>query len=224
MRGPWECHDQSQETNWQHCVTGPELPYLHERKGILKINQSVKMPWHTLSMGVDPTSFQLLYKSCIIKLPYPTYPCMPLLISSWKNSGPPSNIIPKCGKWKFLTFIKEDPPSFWPFNAPMFYQKKRPPSILLQPPPDLNNDLSLKLPVAYGTTSRREVQVKENSICLLLQSDKVSVSEKYRDSVPGFSTDVHGAALPLEKRIENLHYLQGKITTQVITTTKHTYK
>ena len=52
MRLPWEYHDQSQETNWRHCVTGPELPLFHKRKGILKIDQSVKMPWHRLSMGV----------------------------------------------------------------------------------------------------------------------------------------------------------------------------
>ena len=33
-------------------VTGPELPFFHKRKGVLKIDQSVKMPWHRLSMGV----------------------------------------------------------------------------------------------------------------------------------------------------------------------------
>ena len=33
-------------------VTGPELPFFHNRKGVLKIDQSVKMPWHRLSMGV----------------------------------------------------------------------------------------------------------------------------------------------------------------------------
>ena len=52
MRLPWECHNQSQDTNWRHCVTGPELSFFHKRKGVLKINQSVKMPWHKLSMGV----------------------------------------------------------------------------------------------------------------------------------------------------------------------------
>ena len=52
MRLPWECHNQSQDTNWRHCVTGPELPFFHKRKGILKIDQSVKMPWQGLSMGV----------------------------------------------------------------------------------------------------------------------------------------------------------------------------
>ena len=52
MRLLWECHDQSQETNWRHCVTGPELPFFRKRKGVLKIDQSVKMPWHRLSVGV----------------------------------------------------------------------------------------------------------------------------------------------------------------------------
>ena len=52
MRLPWECHNQSQDTNWRHCVTGPELPFFHKRKDVLKIDQSVKMPWHRLSMGV----------------------------------------------------------------------------------------------------------------------------------------------------------------------------
>ena len=33
-------------------VTGPELPIFYKRKVILKIDQSVKMPWHRLSMGV----------------------------------------------------------------------------------------------------------------------------------------------------------------------------
>ena len=37
---------------WRHCVTGPELSFLRKRKGLLKIDQSVKMPWHRLSMGV----------------------------------------------------------------------------------------------------------------------------------------------------------------------------
>ena len=49
---PWECHDRSQETNWRHCVTGSELAFFLDREGILKIDQSVKMPWHRLSMGV----------------------------------------------------------------------------------------------------------------------------------------------------------------------------
>ena len=52
MKLPWECHDQSQETDWRHGVTGPELPFFHKRKGILKIDQSVKMPRHKLSKGV----------------------------------------------------------------------------------------------------------------------------------------------------------------------------
>ena len=52
MRLPWEFHDQSQETYWQHCVTGPELPFFHKRKSILKIDQPAKMPWNRLCMGV----------------------------------------------------------------------------------------------------------------------------------------------------------------------------
>ena len=53
MRLPWECHTQSQDTNpnWRHCVTGPELPFFHKRKSVLKIDQSANMPWHKLSMG-----------------------------------------------------------------------------------------------------------------------------------------------------------------------------
>jgi len=48
MRLPWECHDQSQETNWRHCIAFLSL----KRKGTLKIDQCVKMPWYTLSIGV----------------------------------------------------------------------------------------------------------------------------------------------------------------------------
>ena len=46
MRLPWECRNQSQDTNWRHCVLGPELRFFFKRKGILKIDQSAKMPWH----------------------------------------------------------------------------------------------------------------------------------------------------------------------------------
>ena len=52
MRLPWECHNQSQDVNQRHCVTGPELPFFHKRKGVLKIDQCVKMPRHRLSMEV----------------------------------------------------------------------------------------------------------------------------------------------------------------------------
>ena len=52
MRLPWECHNQSQETNWHHWVTRPELPFFHKRKDILKIDQSAKRPWHRLIIGV----------------------------------------------------------------------------------------------------------------------------------------------------------------------------
>ena len=46
MRLPRECYDQSQESNRRNCVTGPELPFFHKRKDVLKIfiEQSVKMP------------------------------------------------------------------------------------------------------------------------------------------------------------------------------------
>ena len=37
---------------WRHYVAGLELPFFHKRKGILKIDQSPKIPWHRLSMGV----------------------------------------------------------------------------------------------------------------------------------------------------------------------------
>ena len=50
MRLPWECHDQSQEPNWHHWVTRPELPFFHKRKDILKIGQSAKRPWHRSCM------------------------------------------------------------------------------------------------------------------------------------------------------------------------------
>ena len=49
-------------------VTGPELPFFHERKGILKVDQSVKMPWHRLCMRVEcsyslaPALVQYWYK------------------------------------------------------------------------------------------------------------------------------------------------------------------
>ena len=43
MRLPWELHDQLKEINSCDCFTGPELPFFfHKRKGILKIDQSVK--------------------------------------------------------------------------------------------------------------------------------------------------------------------------------------
>jgi len=40
MRLPWEYYGQSQETNWRHYVTGPELPFFHKRKRYSK-NRSV---------------------------------------------------------------------------------------------------------------------------------------------------------------------------------------
>ena len=52
IRLPWECHDQSQEINWRHCVTEPELLFFHKRKGLLKVAQSIKVSRHRLSIGV----------------------------------------------------------------------------------------------------------------------------------------------------------------------------
>ena len=52
MRLQWECLNQSQETNWRHCVTGLELPFFHERKSIRETDQCVRMLWRTLSMRV----------------------------------------------------------------------------------------------------------------------------------------------------------------------------
>ena len=50
MRLSWEFHNQPNGTNPRHYVTEPELPFFHNRRGILKINQSVKMPRHRLGM------------------------------------------------------------------------------------------------------------------------------------------------------------------------------
>ena len=44
VRLPRECDDQSQETNRRHCVTGAELLLFSKKKGMLKIDQSVKLP------------------------------------------------------------------------------------------------------------------------------------------------------------------------------------
>ena len=52
MRLPWECHDRARVIDWRHCVTGPELPFFSKRNHTLKIDQSVMIPWHWLSMGV----------------------------------------------------------------------------------------------------------------------------------------------------------------------------
>ena len=68
IRPTWECHDQSQETNWRHCVTGPELSLLHKRMGIQKIDLSVKMPWHTLFWGRRRTYFNVKKQSTFLRL------------------------------------------------------------------------------------------------------------------------------------------------------------
>jgi len=80
MTLPWECHNQSQDTNWRHCVTGPERPFFHRRKGVLKIDQSVKMPWHRLSMGVASSYSSAPDWACSIGLTaFPTlFPGLPL--------------------------------------------------------------------------------------------------------------------------------------------------
>ena len=45
---------------WRHCVNEPELPFFHKRKGILKIDGSVKMLWHRLSIGVVCSYFGII--------------------------------------------------------------------------------------------------------------------------------------------------------------------
>ena len=52
IRLPRECHDQSQDSNWRHHFTGPELRFFHKRKGVPKRDPSVKIPWYRLSTGV----------------------------------------------------------------------------------------------------------------------------------------------------------------------------
>ena len=37
---------------WRHCVTELKLLFFQKRKGILKIDRSVNMSWHGLSIGV----------------------------------------------------------------------------------------------------------------------------------------------------------------------------
>ena len=92
MRLPWECHNQSQDTNWSHCVTGPELPFFHKRKGVLKIDQSVKMPWHRLSMGVA-SSWLLVETSTLLgygqhsPVPELSFRILPAPYRGWTRAG-----------------------------------------------------------------------------------------------------------------------------------------
>ena len=71
------------------------------------------------------------------------------LRSFQKAQDPPSNIIPKYDKWKFLTFIKEDPPPpdppFYLSRPPMSYRKKNwgLPIFSSTPPSNLNSEWSL---------------------------------------------------------------------------------
>ena len=68
MRLSWECHDQSQETNIPHCVNGPGLPFcFHKRNGVLKIDQSVKVPSKKAWYGI---CMPLIIDSC----PHPWVP------------------------------------------------------------------------------------------------------------------------------------------------------
>ena len=69
MRVPWEYHDQSQETNWRHCVTGPELPLFHKRKGMLKKISLWKCRDIGLVWELHPPTHRLPpYLSCYIGL------------------------------------------------------------------------------------------------------------------------------------------------------------
>ena len=47
-----------------HCITGPELPFFHNRKGVLKIDQSVRMPWHRLIMGIAGSRDVPVFEIC----------------------------------------------------------------------------------------------------------------------------------------------------------------
>ena len=60
MRLPWDCHDQLQENNWRHCVTGPELPFFHKRKIILKIDGLVSPNMSAVESSSVSQPFQLI--------------------------------------------------------------------------------------------------------------------------------------------------------------------
>ena len=76
MRLPWKCHSQSQDTNWRHCVNGPVLAFFLKRKGVPKIDQSIKMPWHRLGMGVagSSSSAPVVIKKFFLS-PRENFPC-----------------------------------------------------------------------------------------------------------------------------------------------------
>ena len=97
MRLLWGCHDQSPETNWRHFVTGPELSFFHKRKGILKMDQSVKTLWHKLSLGVvwpyslAPDYFFLHARRCTVP---------------WRSGFLPWEEKPRrLWKWAFVRFL-----------------------------------------------------------------------------------------------------------------------
>ena len=79
MRLLWECHNQSQDTNWRHCVTRPQLPFFHKRKGVLKIDQPVKMPWRRLHVGVASSGFR--------RLPLATQPLVAEFNLRWREGS-----------------------------------------------------------------------------------------------------------------------------------------
>ena len=76
MRLPWECHDQSQETKWRYCITGPELRYFHKRKRILKIHHAAEMPWHGSSMEVA-CSYSSAHGWAYVSSLFPCFPEKP---------------------------------------------------------------------------------------------------------------------------------------------------
>ena len=81
MRLPWECRDQSQETSWRRCVTGP---FFHKRKGILKIDRGVKMTRH---LGL------------VWELHAPTYPRLGIYVSSIESFALPLEGVSNFESW-----------------------------------------------------------------------------------------------------------------------------
>ena len=68
MRLPWRCHGQAQATNWRHCVTGPQLPFFHKRKGVLKIDQSEKCREIGLVWGLHAPTHRLWINLVILQV------------------------------------------------------------------------------------------------------------------------------------------------------------
>ena len=57
MRLPWESHDQSQETNWRYCVTGPELSFF-QAPGCKAVNR--------YPISYQPRDVLVIYKQPIV--------------------------------------------------------------------------------------------------------------------------------------------------------------